>query len=111
MMNIDSNTRLIDLTLGQLIEQLMNLFETKQKPVAVQPEKRNLVHGIAGIARLYNCSLKTANRIKKSGKINEAITQHGRYIITDADKALSLYNKKYNRHEKNYIKIPYDDKF
>ena len=36
----------------------------------------------------------TANRIKKSGRINRAITQIGRKIIVDADMALELAGRK-----------------
>jgi hypothetical protein len=62
-------------------------------PVIVGKEKR-YVYGIAGIARLFGCSLPTANRIKKSGKIDRAITQIGRKIIVDADLALELAGRK-----------------
>ena len=50
--------------------------------------------GILGIAKLFGCSLPTANRIKKSGKIDKAITQIGRKIIVDAELALELAGKK-----------------
>ena len=49
---------------------------------------------IGGIARLFGCSMPTANRIKKSGKIDRAITQIGRKIIVDADMALELAGHK-----------------
>ncbi|MDV3567762.1 hypothetical protein CMU71_12705 [Elizabethkingia anophelis] len=51
---------------------------------------KKYVYGIAGIARLFGCSIPTANRIKKSGKIDKAITQIGRKIIVDSDLALEL---------------------
>ena len=57
-------------------------------------EKKRYVYGLAGIARLFGCSLPTANRIKQSGKINRAITQVGRKIIVDADLALELAGRK-----------------
>ena len=38
-------------------------------------EEKRYVYGLAGIARLFGCSLPTANRIKQSGKINRAIAQ------------------------------------
>ena len=47
-------------------------------------------YGIEGIAQVFGCSVPTANRIKKSGVINDAITQIGRKIVIDADKALAL---------------------
>ena len=90
---ITSDTRIIDLTVGQLME----LLEQKQAPAEIkeEPEKaKRLVYGISGIAQLFNCSMTTANRIKASGRIDEAITQHGRIIVVDADKALVLFNNK-----------------
>lgn len=52
------------------------------------------MYGLAGIARLFGCSLPTANRIKQSGKIDRAITQIGRKIIIDAELALELAGRK-----------------
>lgn len=56
--------------------------------------RKKYVYGILGIAKLFGCSLPTANRIKKSGKIDKAITQIGRKIIVDAELALELAGKK-----------------
>ncbi len=51
------------------------------------------VYGIAGIAELFHCSLPTANRIKKSGRIKKAIKQIGRKIVVDKKLALELANQ------------------
>ena len=99
----------------------MNIFELKQKPLwqmtgddllslmrheweeetaaeeslaAKQSERRHYVYGIRGIAKIFNCSLPTANRIKKSGHIDKAITQVGRKIVIDAELALELAGHK-----------------
>lgn len=92
MMEITSDTRIIDLTVGQL----MDLFAKAQAPATqTQPkEEKRLVYGISGIAQIFNCSMTTANRIKASGRIDDAITQHGRIIVVDANKALQLFNNK-----------------
>lgn len=66
---------------------------TKPAQPAADKEKK-YVYGIGGIARLFGCSIPTANRIKKSGRINRAITQIGRKIIVDADMALELAGRK-----------------
>lgn len=66
---------------------------TKPAQPAADKEKK-YVCGIGGIARLFGCSIPTANRIKKSGRINRAITQIGRKIIVDADMALELAGRK-----------------
>ena len=84
---INPETRIIDLTVGQLME-LIGKEQTVQ--VNNTDTERKLVYGIAGIARLFNCSMTTANRIKASGRIDKAISQHGRIIIVDADLALEL---------------------
>lgn len=57
-------------------------------------EERRYVYSLAGIARLFGCSLPTANRIKQSGKINRAITQVGHKIIVDVNLALELAERK-----------------
>ena len=57
-------------------------------------EEKHFVYGLSGLARLFGCSLPTANRIKQSGKIDRAITQVGRKIIVDADLALELAGRK-----------------
>ena len=67
--------------------------EAKAAQPAADKEKK-YVYGIGGIARLFGCSIPTANRIKKSGRINRAITQIGRKIIVDADMALELAGRK-----------------
>lgn len=84
---INPETRVIDLTVGQLMDLIGKDQEIKVNNAAT--EKR-LVYGIAGIAQLFNCSMTTANRIKASGKINKAISQYGRMITVDADLALEL---------------------
>ena len=55
---------------------------------------KKYVYGLAGIAKLFGCSIPTANRIKQSGKIDQAITQIGRKIIVDAELALELAGRK-----------------
>ena len=92
MVRIDPNTRIIDLTVGELMELLETIKATPQE-APKKPEKR-LVYGIAGIAQIFNCSMTTANRIKASRRIDKAIKQNGRVIVVDADLALELYNNK-----------------
>lgn len=89
-MLIDNNTRIIDLTVGQLKDLL-----GQQQTVVVDnsPHEKHLVYGIAGIAQIFNCSMTTANRIKASGRIDRAISQHGRMITVDVDLALELMKR------------------
>ena len=61
-----------------------------QPTTIIDSTQKRHVYGINGIAKLFGCSMPTANRIKKSGKINRAITQIGRKIIVDAELALEL---------------------
>ncbi|WP_301700603.1 DUF3853 family protein, partial [uncultured Muribaculum sp.] len=51
-------------------------------------------YGIAGICEIFSCSKPTAIRIKKSGRIDKAITQVGRKIVIDTDLALQLASQK-----------------
>lgn len=92
-MNINENTPIAMLTVGQLKEVLGN---TKVEPKIIDTVNtdKKYVYGIAGIARLFNCSIPTANRIKKSGRIDKAIKQIGRKIVVDSELALQLVSEK-----------------
>lgn len=92
MIKIDPNTRLIDLTVGDLMELIESIQGDKATPQAAPPPEKKYVYGIAGIAQIFNCSMTTANRIKASGRIDKAISQTGRIIVVDADLALELFN-------------------
>ena len=52
--------------------------------------KKHYVYGLQGICDLLGCSTATAARIKKSGVIDEAISQVGNTIVVDADLAIDL---------------------
>ena len=90
MNQLDLNKPLFQLTAGEF---LLLLKESVSEQPKQEEAKKRLVYGIAGIAQLFGCSKTTANRIKASGKIDEAITQCGRMITVDADLALSLLKK------------------
>ena len=49
-----------------------------------------LVYGLKGLADFLHQSITSAWRVKKSGKYDAAISQHGRCIITDTEKLLEL---------------------
>jgi len=50
--------------------------------------------GIIGIAKIFGCSRDTAQKIKKSGVIDDAIAQKNKTIVVDVQKALELFGKK-----------------
>ncbi len=88
MSNLDPNTPLFKLTLQELKTELM---EEIQKQF-LSP-KNKYEYGIKGLAKILGCSRSTANKIKKSGVIDEAIFQNGKLIVIDREKALQLLNK------------------
>ena len=57
-----------------------------------QPRK-NHVYGIEGLAKLIGKSKNTAQRLKSSGIIDDAICQDGRTIVIDGDLALELIHR------------------
>ena len=69
-----------------LLNSSMEAKAYEQTPVV----QKRTYYGIEGIAQVFGCSVPTANRIKRSGIIDAAITQVGRKIIVDADMALAL---------------------
>lgn len=90
----NNNTRLIDLTVGQLAEIIDTaVAESIARHNAPQNAQKWLVYGIKGIADLFGVSERQARNIKSSGIISQAINQKGRTIITDAELALQLYSR------------------
>jgi hypothetical protein len=97
MINLDKP--LIQATLSDLKEVLTVVLkdyelESEGKTRSAQ---KHLVYGIAGIAQLFGCSEPTAQRIKNSGEIDDAISQINGIIVCDAEYALDLLrvSKKY----------------
>ena len=94
-------TRLV--TIEQLLEKpvcmmsgeefVLLLHKGTAKAPAEVVQERHYEHGIAGIAKIFGCSIPTANRIKKSGVIAPAITQVARKIVVDVELALELAKK------------------
>ncbi|HCD9235885.1 TPA: DUF3853 family protein [Elizabethkingia anophelis] len=83
MSEIDSNTPIWQLTVGQFMElQKRSSSEKKYE------------YGLKGIAKIFGCSTAKAHRIKSSGIIDEAIVQNGHIIVIDKEKALELFGKK-----------------
>lgn len=93
MSNI-SNKPLVTATLQELREMIESVIVdlNAQQNNAEPAKQRNLVYGIAGIAKIFGCSLVTAQRIKSEGTIDGAISQIGDIIVVDVDKALELTN-------------------
>lgn len=91
------NTRVIDLTLGELLDAIeARIRETRKEDAQSEsntPKPKRFVYGLKGLQKLFGCSKTTASRIKASGKIDKAITQVGALIIIDADMALELAGK------------------
>lgn len=78
-------------------EEFLHLLEqgvVKEPKEQTSPNEERFVYGYAGLAKLFNCSIPTAARIKASGKIDKAITQIGRKIIINVELALELAGKK-----------------
>lgn len=90
------NTRVIDLTLGELLDAIEARIREARKENTQgesEPKPKRFVYGLKGLQKLFGCSKTTASRIKASGKIDKAITQVGALIIIDADMALQLAGK------------------
>ena len=92
------------ITLGDFIQILRDelcSLDSIDEPEATPIVEERWVYGINGIAKLFNCSRATAYKIKKSGRIDQAITQIGRKIVVDAQLALELIGRKGGRNGAN----------
>lgn len=85
---ISNDTRIIDLTVGELKGLIASVI-----PVPETKKEKKLVYGLDGLAKLFGCSKSAAYELKRSGKIDKAITQQGRKIVVDSELALQLAGK------------------
>ena len=92
------NKPIIQATLGDLKEMIEDMFATPTNyPHDKPPEvKKHLVYGLAGLAKLLGVCKSTASKIKSSGILSPAISQHGKVIVIDADLALELMRARHN---------------
>lgn len=60
-----------------------------------QNVKKRFVYGIRGISELFRVSIPTAQKYKNTF-LAPAISQRGRKVVTDVDKAWELYNERKN---------------
>lgn len=76
---------------GEELSLLLQNIGAAKASAEVAPEcKKRYVYGVQGIAETFGCSIPTANRIKASGVIDDAITQVGRKIVVDPELAIQL---------------------
>ena len=80
------------MTGAQLVSLGESILSRYLSNVQSQPQK-HYVYGIDGLAQLIGKSKNTAQRLKSSGIIDEAISQDGRTIVIDSDLALELIHK------------------
>lgn len=99
MDNIDYSKPLFQCTLGDLHAMLADLLMNQQLESSPEKSPKHYVYGIAGLAKLFQCSQVTAQRIKSSGEIDDAISQIGGVIVVDAEYALDLLrvSRKYRK--------------
>lgn len=75
-MIINSQQKLADLTVAEFAN-LINDVLTKEKQIS----QNDYVFGLYGLANLLGVSLPTAQRIKNTGAIDDAITYAGRKMV------------------------------
>ena len=84
------NKPLLTCTLGDFNVILTEALRDKELESLAAASPKKYVYGLAGLMKLFGCSISTAERIKQSGVIDQAISQTGDIIVTDAELALDL---------------------
>lgn len=93
VMEVKDSTPVAMLTVGQLRDFLgLSSQMTTVSPQPTTNGETRLVYGLAGIQRLFNVSHVTAQRYKNTF-LAPAISQQGRKIVVDAEKALQLFSE------------------
>jgi len=95
-MSYNDNTPITFLTVGQLKEVLGidsdQIAKQREKEAASSnAEQKRYVYGISGIRQLFGgISHVTAHKYKDTF-LRDAVSQQGRIIVTDAEKAMRLF--------------------
>ena len=95
MENFNDETPIAFLTVAQFKALLTQQNEGITISTKSESDDKRYIYGIAGLAKLLNCSKPTAQKIKDSGKIS--FVQAGRKIVLDADLVLTELGKIKNR--------------
>ena len=92
-----SNKQLVDLTVDEFRELMHQELDNQNTPVEYTgcstTEPKRLAYGLRGIQELFHCSHKQA-QFYKDHIISQAVMQHGRKIVVDADLALKLFDER-----------------
>ena len=96
-MNITEQTRVIDLTVGELIDLFNNMNKLKQEPTKVSNYcDDEFIHGYAGLANYLKCSQFCIYQRIKSGKYDNAIIRNGKKIIFKRSEIVKVLESKPN---------------
>ena len=102
-----------NLTHEFVVMEQAQLLDTIKKAInessqSSSTNKKTYVYGINGLAAILGCSRPTAQRIKSTGKLDSAISQTGRTIVVDVDKALELIrlDRKISKYSKHTPYVP-----
>ena len=103
MESFDPNKPLFQCTLGDLKAVVAEAMRDNELEKLTAKPPKTYVYGLAGLMNLMGCSISTAERIRKSGIIDEAISRAGNILVIDAELALELL--KVNRKIRQRSKI------
>lgn len=96
-MQITDDTPVAMLTAGQLRDYLgLSAPKTESSSQQQPTQERRFVYGLAGIQSLFNVSHVTAQRYKNTF-LAPAVSQQGRTIMVDVEKAITLFSDHYKQ--------------
>ena len=82
--------RVIDTTAREFIEAFIYVYNSSSSESDAKQKEPKFVYGVAGFAKLLNCSIATANRKIKSGRFDKAMHRDGRKLVFDISKVLEI---------------------
>lgn len=86
--------QILSMTGEEIVELFSLIIPAQQVTQTADFTTKKYVYGISGLAGLLRCGKTKAQELKTSGRLDEAITQTGKKIIIDAEKALELLKSK-----------------
>lgn len=98
-MNVGGDTRLVDMTIGELLDILENReIRLKAEIIeAIGPKQREeeveYVYGLDGLMVLLGLKSKTTASKLVNGLLKPAVKRNGRTILVDKNKAIELFGR------------------
>lgn len=100
---VDNQTRLVDMTLGQLKPILIEIFKDLGGNITPSKKDEKIIYGLDELGELLGCGRAKASKLVNAGVFGDALFRVGRKIRIDESKAMQAYKDYYKKQREGII--------